>query len=606
LKNKKGDFTMIKERIAALREEMKKANLTAYMVPTSDFHGSEYVGDYFRCRAFLSGFTGSAGTLVITQDMAGLWTDGRYFLQAAEQLKDTGIDLYKMEEEGVPTVLEFLSDKLKKGQTLGFDGRVVNAKQAEEFNKRLQKKGASVCYEIDLTDKIWNDRPGLSKEPVQILDVKYAGKAREEKIAEIRKKMEEEEADYFVLTSLDDIAWLLNIRGNDVKCNPVVLSYLVMTKEEVLLFASQEAFSAEVKEALDKVGVHLQNYDTIYSYLKEVKEGKRVLLDKTKANYAIVKSLKEGVIIIDKTNLTLLPKAIKNHTEMENIRKAHIKDGVAVIKLIHWLKTRVAKETITELSVAAKLEEFREEQEHYMGPSFTPIVGYGAHGAIVHYSATEDSNWQLQQKGLVLLDTGGQYLEGTTDITRTVALGALTEEEKRYFTLVLKGNLNLGAAKFLYGCRGVNLDYLARAPLWEVGVDFNHGTGHGVGYFLNVHEAPNGFRYKFVPGKNESAVFEEGMLTSNEPGFYLEGKFGIRHENLMLCVKDEKNSYGQFMRFETVTMVPFDLDAVEETLLTDKEKWLLNQYHQEVYQKISPYLEGEVKEWLRETTRKIS
>jgi len=597
---------MIRERIAALREEMKKAGITAYMVPTSDFHGSEYVGAYFKCRAFLSGFTGSAGTLVVMQDMAGLWTDGRYFLQAEEQLKDTGITLYKMEEEGVPTVREFLVNKLEKGQTLGFDGRVVNAKEAEEFSTELEKKGAFICYEIDLVDKIWAERPELSKEPVMVLDVKYAGKSREEKIAEIRKKMEKENADTFILTSLDDIAWLLNIRGNDVKCNPVVLSYLVMTKDNIVLFANRKAFSEAVEEELAKAGVSLQNYHEIYAYIKAIPAGRRVFLDKKKTNYAVVKSLLNGVEMIDKTNLTLLPKAIKNSVEMENIRKAHKKDGVAVIKFIYWLKTKVAEETITELSAAAKLEEFRGEQEHYMGPSFTPIIGYGPHGAIVHYSATEDSNCQIKPKGFVLLDTGGQYLEGTTDITRTVALGPVTEEEKKYFTLVLKGNLNLSAAKFLYGCRGVNLDYLARSPLWEIGMNFNHGTGHGVGYFLNVHEAPNGFRYKLNKGKNESAVFEEGMLTSNEPGLYLEGKFGIRHENLMLCVKDEKNSYGQFMRFDTVTMVPFDLDAIEPSLLNEREKRLLNQYHKTVYAKISPYLDGEIKEWLKEATREIT
>lgn len=596
---------MIKERITALREEMKKADITAYMVPTSDFHGSEYVGSYFKCRAFLSGFTGSAGTLVVTQDMAGLWTDGRYFLQAGEQLKDTGITLYKMGEEGVPTVHEFLADKLEKGQTLGFDGRVVNSKEAEELSAEMEKKGASICYEIDLTDKVWTERPALSKEPVMVLDVKYAGKSREDKIADIREEMEKEHADVFILTSLDDIAWLLNIRGNDVKCNPVVLSYLAMTKDTIVLFANREAFSKEVEEELADAGVSFRDYNDVYAYIKAIPSGRKVFLDKKKANYAVVKSLAEGVEIIDKTNLTLLPKAIKNRTEMENIRKAHIKDGVAVVKFIHWLKTRVAKEKITELSAAVKLEEFRGEQEHYMGPSFTPIIGYGPHGAVVHYSATEDSDCQMKPESLVLLDTGGQYLEGTTDITRTVALGPVTEEEKKYFTLVLRGNLNLGAAKFLHGCRGVNLDYLARSPLWEIGMDFNHGTGHGVGYFLNVHEAPNGFRYKLVPERNESAVFEEGMLTSNEPGLYLEGKFGIRHENLILCVKDEKNAYGQFMRFDTVTMVPFDLDAIEPSLFNERERKLLNQYHREVYEKISPYLEGEVKEWLKEATREI-
>ncbi len=596
---------MIREQIVALREEMKKAGVTAYFVPTSDFHGSEYVGEYFQCRAFLSGFTGSAGTLVVMQDMAGLWTDGRYFLQAEEQLKGSGIDLYKSEQEGVPTIVEFLIERLEKKDVLGFDGRVVNASEAEKLSKELEKKGASVCYEMDLVDLIWKNRPSLSKEPILILDQKYAGKAREDKIAEIREKMKQEKADLFLLTSLDEIAWLLNIRGNDVKCNPVVLSYLALSQDQVLLFVNQEVVSNEVKKELEQSNVSIQEYSAFYSYIKKIPNQTKVFLDKTKVNFAVVKHLSNEVKVVNKTNLTLLPKAIKNPIEMEHIRKAHQKDGVAMVKFIYWLKTQVKKEVITEKSAAVKLEEFRGEQEHYMGPSFTPIIGYEAHGAIIHYSATEESNCQIKPEGLVLLDTGGQYLEGTTDITRTVALGPLTEEEKRYFTLVLRGNLNLGAAKFLYGCRGENLDYLARAPLWEIGMDYRHGTGHGVGYFLNVHEAPNGFRYKIVPEKEASAVLEEGMLTSNEPGFYLDGKFGIRHENLMLCVKDEKSLYGQFMRFDTVTMVPFDLEAIDLSLLSEREKQLLNQYHQMVYKTIAPYLEGEIKLWLKEATREV-
>lgn len=594
---------MIRERIQALRAEMKKANIDVYMVPTDDFHGSEYVGTYFKCRAYLSGFTGSAGTLVVTQDMAGLWTDGRYFLQAAQQLRDTGIDLYKMGEEGVPKVHDFLVEKTAKGQVLGFDGRVVNAREAESLEKELAQKGASICHDIDLTDKIWLDRPALSKEPVMALDTIYAGEAREDRIARIRQKMEEEKADIFVLTSLDDIAWLLNIRGNDVKCSPVVLSFLAMTQDEIILFANQASFAGKLEEELGKAGVAVKTYEEIYDYMKCIKPDKTVYLDKKKANYAIVRNLSCEGKVIDKQNLTLLPKAIKNPVEMENIRQAHIKDGVAVVKFIHWLKTRVAKEKITELSAAVKLEEFRSEQEHYMGPSFTPIIGYGPHGAIIHYSATEESDCRMKPESLVLIDTGGQYLEGTTDITRTVALGPVTEEEKKFFTVVLKGNLNLGAAKFLHGCTGVNLDYLAHGPLWEIGVNFNHGTGHGVGYFLNVHEGPNSIRHKLVEGSN--AVLEEGMLTSNEPGFYLEGKFGIRHENLILCVKAEKNEYGQFMKFDTVTLVPFDLDALEPALLSEKEKQLLNEYHKAVYDTISPYLEGEVKEWLKEATSEI-
>lgn len=583
---------------------MKEKKIDAYLVPTDDFHGSEYVGDYFKCRKYITGFTGSAGTAIITQDMAGLWTDGRYFIQAADQLRDTTIELFKSGEPGVPTMHQFLNDKLEEGMCLGFDGRTVSAREAEELQELLQEKHITFSVNDDLIGEIWEDRPALSCEPVMELDIRWTGKSRADKIAEIREQMKAKEADTFILTSLDDIAWLLNIRGNDIHCCPVVLSYLVMMENELRLYANAAAFSEEIRSNLEADGVKIYPYDDVYSYVQSISSDKKVLLSRANVNSRLVSNIPSEVTILDEPNLTLLPKAVKNETEMENERIAHIKDGIAVTKFIHWLKKNVTRTTITELSAAEKLYQFRSEQEHFLGDSFDPIIAYGTHAAIVHYSATEATDIPLAARGMVLADTGGHYLEGTTDITRTIVLGPVTAKEKKFFTAVLRGNLNLAAAKFKYGCTGLNLDYLARGPLWELGEDYNHGTGHGVGYLLNVHEGPNSFRWKNLPG-NPAPVLEEGMITSDEPGYYLENEFGIRHENLVLCKKAEKTSFGQFMCFEPLTMVPFDLEGINPEEMTERERKLLNDYHQKVYTTISPYLDEEEKEWLKQATREI-
>ena len=584
----------ITERLNVLRELMKEKKIDAYLVPTDDFHGSEYVGDYFKCRKYITGFTGSAGTAVIMQDMAGLWTDGRYFIQAADQLRGSTIELFRSGEPGVPTVHQFLAEKLEKSMCLGFDGRTVSAKEAEELEKLLEEKNITFAVNEDLIGEIWRERPALSCEPVMELDVKWAGESRKDKIAGIREQMKAKKANIFILTSLDDIAWLLNIRGNDIHCCPVVLSYLIMTDTEVRLYANAAAFSEEIRTNLAADGVKIYPYEDVYSYVQTVAEDKKILLSKANVNSRLVSNIPCNVTIVDEPNLTLLPKAVKNQTEMDNERTAHIKDGVAVTKFIRWMKTNVAKERITELGAAEKLYQFRSEQEHFIGDSFDPIIAYGKHAAIVHYSATEETDIPLEARGMVLADTGGHYLEGTTDITRTIVLGPVTEKEKKYFTAVLRGNLNLAAAKFKYGCTGLNLDYLARGPLWELGEDYNHGTGHGVGYLLNVHEGPNSFRWKNLPG-NPAPVLEEGMITSDEPGYYLENEFGIRHENLVLCKKAEKTPFGQFMCFESLTMVPFDLDGVDTEQMSDRERKLLNEYHKKVYVTIAPYLDEEEK-----------
>ena len=593
----------VNERITALRERMKEKKIDAYLVPTDDFHASEYVGEYFKCRKYITGFTGSAGTAVIMQDMAGLWTDGRYFIQAAAQLEGTGVDLFKMGEPGVPTIHQFLEEKLGEGMCLGFDGRTISAKEAAELSEALGKKGASLSVDYDLVGEVWEDRPALSCEPVMELDVKWAGESRADKCAKIRKAMEEKGADAFVLTSLDDIAWLLNIRGGDVHCCPVVLSYLVMTQKEIKLFANEKAFPAEVLDALAKDGVTLLPYDSIYGYVKTFAKDMKVLLCKQKANSRLVSNIPSEVAILDEENLTLLPKAIKNPVEVENERIAHIRDGVALTKFIYWLKKNVGKIPMTELSAEEKLYSFRAQQENFIDNSFDPIISYGVHAAINHYSATPETDIPIEPRSFLLADTGGNYYEGTTDTTRTIVMGPVTDEQKKFFTAVLRGMLNLGNAKFRYGCTGVNLDYLARGPLWELGQDFNHGTGHGVGYLLNVHEGPNSFRWKVVPGNN--AVLEEGMITSDEPGYYVEDGYGIRHENMIVCKKAEKTQFGQFMCFEFLTMVPFDLDAVVPEQMTAHERELLNNYHAQVYEKISPYLDEDEKAWLKEATRAI-
>lgn len=597
---------MIQKRLSELREQMKKGGIDAYLILTEDFHGSEYVGDYFKCRKYMSGFTGSAGNLLVMQDSAGLWTDGRYFLQAENQLKDSTITLFKSGEEGVPTLSAFLKENMPENGVLGFDGRAVNYKTADALANELKDKKVTICYQEDLVDRIWKDRPELSKEPVMLLEECYTGKSRADKLKDLLEEMKKEKADVFFLASLDDIAWLLNIRGNDVKCNPVVLSYFLMDEDKKTLYINEETLSEKVKNALAADGIGFKPYNDIYDDLSKLDENKTLLLDFGKANYAAVMNCPADMKKLNKPNPTAIAKCIKNSVEVENEKLAHIKDGVVLTKLIYWLKKNVGKIEITELSVEEKLEELHREQENYMGPSFEPIIGFAEHGAIIHYSATEESNVALEPRNMVLMDTGGQYLEGTTDITRTVVLGEVSQEEKEAFTMVLRGHLNLAAAKFKEGCCGMNLDYLARSPLWEKGMDYNHGTGHGVGYFLNVHEGPVSFHWRMGdPGRIVSTVLKEGMIISDEPGYYENGKFGIRTENLIVCKKAEKTQYGQFMEFEPLTMVPIDLEAVLPEQMSERERALLNAYHKKVYETIAPLLEQDEAEWLKNVTRAI-
>ncbi len=596
---------MIKERLAALRALMKERTIDVYMIPTDDFHASEYVGDYFKARRYMSGFTGSAGTLVVTMSEAGLWTDGRYFIQAENELKGSTIELYKMGQPGVPEIERYIEDKVPENGSLGFDGRVVSAGLGMLLKEALAKKNAVIYDAEDLVDAVWTDRPELSKEPAFLLDIKWVGKSRADKLTELRAFMAEKKADSFILTGLDDIAWLFNIRGNDVAHNPVVLSYAVIRMTECMLFVQEEAISTEVRLRLEADGITICPYNAVYEYVKTLPETETVLLSKKRINYTILNNLNDKITILDETNPTTLKKAVKNEVELENLRKSHIKDGVAVTKFMYWLKNNVGRQKITEISASDYLEERRREQEGFIELSFNTISAYQANAAMMHYSATPESNAVLKPEGFLLMDSGGQYYEGTTDITRTFVLGDIPDEWKMHFTLVAKSMLNLANAKFLYGCTGANLDILARGPLWNLGIDYQCGTGHGVGYLLNVHEGPNGFRWKRVPEREDQGVLEAGMVTTDEPGVYIANSHGIRTENELICKKAEANQYGQFMEFETITFAPIDLDGIDTAYLNEVDKKQLNTYHAMVYEKLSPYLTEEEAVWLKKYTRAI-
>lgn len=591
-------------KLEKMRNLMKSEGIDYYVVPTDDFHGSEYVGEYFQTRAWLSGFTGSAGTLLVGKDEAALWTDGRYFLQAAEQLEGSGITLMKMGEEGVPTLVEYLAEHLQEQMTLGFDGRCVSESFVKDVMDALEGKTIRIAYDKDLAGMVWEDRPALSKKAVWFLEEENCGASRREKLAAVREEMKKKNADGLLLTSLDEIAWLFNMRGDDIAYNPVVLSFCIITEKEVRLFIQDGALTAEQENVFAGEGILLDAYLNVYEYVKGL-EVKMLWLNDQKTSYALMENLPKDLQLVKGLTSVAFAKALKNAKEQENMKIAHVKDGVAVTKFMYWLKTNVGNCEMTELSVAEKLKEFREEQKDFLEESFAPIAGYGPHGAIIHYSATEESNAVICPEGLLLMDTGGQYLEGTTDITRTFVLGEVDGETKKHFTTVLRGNLRLGDAKFKEGCTGENLDILARGPFWEQCIDYNHGTGHGVGFVLNVHELPGRIMWKRREGYGEGETIQEGMILSNEPGFYLEGAYGIRLENLVLCKKAEKNSYGQFMEFETLTLVPFDLDGVDVTLLDRREKQLLNDYHSRVYQELLPYMSEEEGAWLAHATRAV-
>lgn len=593
----------VPERIKKLRELMDKNGIDMYIVPTADFHQSEYVGEHFKARSFITGFTGSAGTAVIAKDEAGLWTDGRYFLQATEQLKDSTVELRKMGNPGVPTIEEYIAASLPKGGTLGFDGRVIAMGDGQAYEELAAAKGGSIKYDCDLVNDIWEDRPVLSEEPVFALDVKYAGETVAAKLERVRKAMKESGADVHVITSLDDVCWLLNIRGNDIEFFPLVLSYAIVTMDKVDLFVDERKLSGDIKAELGKDGVVLHPYNDVYEAIKVFGASNTILVDPVRMNYALYNNINEAVKKVEKQNPTVLFKAMKNKVEIENIKKAQIKDGIAHTKFMYWLKKNVGKETITEMSASDKLDELRAEQGGFIRPSFAPISAFGEHAAIVHYESEPETNVELKEGSLYLSDTGAGFYEGSTDITRTMAFGEIPQIMKDHFTATVQSNLHLAHARFLYGCTGMNLDILARAPYWNQNLNYNHGTGHGVGYLMNIHEAAAGFRWQYRA--NEVHPLEEGMIITDEPGIYIEGSHGVRIENELLVCKGESNEYGQFMYMEAITFVPMDLDAINPDIMSVEEKQWLNDYHKDVYEKISPYLDGEEKEWLKEYTREI-
>mgnify|MGYP003371847608 FL=1 len=593
----------VEERIAKLREQMKERGMDVYIVPTADFHQSEYVGEHFKARKFMTGFSGSAGTAVFTMTEARLWVDGRYFIQAAAQIEGTSIEMMKMGKPGVPTIDEYLKEAIPENGTLGFDGRVVAMGNGRRYEEIVAEKNGKIVYAYDLVGEIWEDRPELSKEPVFTLEEKYTGESTASKLKRIREKMTENGATVHVLTTLDDICWTLNIRGNDIEFFPLVLSYAVITMDQMHLYIDESKLDEEIKASFAKDGIVLHPYNDIYEDIKAYGAEETFLIDQIRLNYALYSNICKDAKKVEAQNPEEVFKGIKNKVEIENIRKAQIKDSVAHVRFMKWLKEHVGKETITEMSASDKLDEFRAEMGNFIRPSFEPISSYGEHAALCHYTSSPETNVELKEGSVFLTDTGAGFWEGSTDITRTYALGEIPEIMKEHFTLIVMCNLGLASARFVKGCSGSNLDPFARKPLWDRGLDFNHGTGHGVGYLLNIHEGPLNIGW----GSRGSNIvpLQEGMIFTDEPGIYIEGSHGVRLENELLVREGEKNEYGQFMYLEPLTFIPFDLDAVKVEMLSEEYKKLLNEYHAAVYENVAPYLNDEEKAWLKNYTRAI-
>jgi Xaa-Pro aminopeptidase len=590
----------IKDRVEKVRQLMKENKMDAYIIPSFDAHQSEYVAEHSKCRQWISGFTGSAGTVVITLADAGLWTDGRYYIQAENQLEDSGIRLFRMVDPGVPSYTDWLKEGLKEGCTVGFDGSVFSVNMVKDMEKAFKTKGITLKMEQDLIDELWKDRPETPKSSIFAHDVKYAGKSRIEKLKVIREEMKNNDVNYYLLTSLDDIAWLLNIRGTDVPNNPVVIANVIVAQDKCYIFIDSSKVPQNVKVELEDDGILLKDYNETRQFLQGLTSRDVIMFDANKINASLYNAINLDTAKIECANVTTKLKAIKNETEIESLRGCEVSDGVALVKFIKWLKNSIDKEEITEISADEKLQGFRKQQELFVGPSFDTIAGYKDHAAMMHYKAKKETQYTLKNEGFFLVDSGGQYFNGTTDTTRTIVLGKLTEEEKRDFTLVLKGFIALSSAKFLYGATGSNLDVLARQPIWQHGLDYKCGTGHGVGFFLNVHEGPQSISK--VPN---NVKLEKGMVITNEPGIYKEGKHGVRTENMMLVVQDEKTEFGQFMKFEAITYCPIDLAGINKDMLIASEKQWINNYHKDVYTKLAPYLDEEEKAWLKKETRSI-
>lgn len=588
----------IKSRLNALRAFMQKNGLDAFIIPSTDAHLSEYPASHWQSREWISGFNGSAGTVVVTNSKSGLWTDSRYFLQATEQLQGTTIDLFKDGLPQTPSMTEWLSDELGSGATVGIDAQVYAAKDALALKKELNKKGLKLDIDKDPFTSIWENRPELPTNPIFVLPEAITGESAKSKIARICKVLKKESADSLLVGSLDTIAWLYNIRGNDVKCNPVAVCFAYISEKESVLFINPKKITEEVKAYLDEQQIIVAEYDKVFDYVAKLKE--TVCIDSSKVTLKLLNTIDKDNAVIDIPSPADLMKACKNETELKGFRNAMLKDGVALTQFMMWLEANVGSGKIKETDIAEKLVEFRSKQEHFVGESFDTIAGYGPNGAIVHYHALPETASEIKPKGLLLIDSGGQYLDGTTDITRTVAVGELTEQMKEDFTLVLKGHIALATAIFPEGTRGTQLDILARKALWDRGLNYLHGTGHGIGHFLNVHEGPHSIRMNENP-----TTLRIGMVTSNEPGLYRDGEYGIRLENLIVTQKEMNTVFGDFYSFETITLCPIDTRPVKKELLTKEEIDWINNYHKEVFNKLSPLLGESEKEWLKEKTHEI-
>ncbi len=590
-------------RITRIREMMAEHKIDAYVIPMADFHQSEYVGEHFKAIQYVTGFTGSYATVAITSNDAGLWTDGRYFTQANTELSGSGVRLMKMFVDDTPGTVEWVASNIPEGGRLAFDGRVLSMGDGLAYEEALSSKGISIDYEQDLVSVVWENRPALSEKPAFYLEEKYSGESTAHKLDRVREEMRKSGATVHIVASLDDIAWLLNIHGDDIDFFPLVLSYVIVREAGADLYVDERKLNEELRTVLSEANVTIHAYNDIYEDAKKIASTEVALIDPMKMNYALYKSL--PCRVVEGANPSILMKAMKNATEIENIRNAELKDSIALTKFICWVKNNYNKMEITELSASEKLTELRKEQEGYIRDSFEPLHAFGEHAAMMHYSPTPETDVVLKEGGMLLSDTGGGYYEGSTDITRTTVLGSISPELKKYYTAVYRAMQHLSAANFLYGNHGWSLDVLARQPIWDLNLDFQCGTGHGFGYLGSIHEPPTGFRWYIVPSKNEHHQFEEGMCVTNEPGIYEEGEFGIRIENNLLTVKGEKNKYGQFMHFETLNFVPIDLDGIDAEELTRSEKKWLNDYHKQCFEKLAPFMREDELAWLKEYTREI-
>ena len=587
------------KRLSALRKIMQEKGVDYYLIPTGDFHNSEYVNDYFKCRAFISGFTGSNGSMVISKEEACLWTDGRYFIQCEREIEGSGIVMMKISEPGVPSIVEYLKNNMKAGETLAFDGRCVNSSQYLDFQDKL--KDIQYKMDEDLVDLIWEDRPEMPATDLFLIPDELAGVSIQGKLAQVREKLEG--CDSLFLSKLDDIMWLYNVRANDVACNPVALSYTYVSKDEAVLFLQNKADKSAVLPTLEAAGVKVLPYEEVVSYLEKL-SGQKVLVDKGSTSAIVASVLGKGCEVVYGKNPTNLLKAIKNPVEIANMKHYYLQDSVALTKFIYWVKHHPNKESLTEIAAANKLDSLRAEVPGFIELSFPTISAYQANAAMMHYDATEENQAHLAAEGFYLVDSGGQYMGATTDVTRTISLGALTDNQKKHYTLTALGMLDLADAVWLYGCTGRNLDILARMRLWKDGIDYKCGTGHGIGYILNVHEGPQNLRWKFT-GNMSEALLEAGMAVSNEPGVYLQGEYGIRIENVLLTKNTIENINGQFMAFDNLTFVPLDRAALDTAYMNSEDLERVNKYQKSVYDSVSPFLNEEEAAWLAEECAEI-